>query len=100
MVNAKVEKDIRNRANRLKNCDSANLDKVIQAGVKQSKAIRRIKNKKGFEWLPEQLRELAELRMDHPEMSLNEIAENLSEPLSRSGVNHRLKKLEKMAEDL
>ena len=100
VVNAKVEKDIRNRANRLKNCDSANLDKVIQAGVKQSKAIRRIKNKKGFEWLPEQLRELAELRMDHPEMSLNEIAENLSEPLSRSGVNHRLKKLEKMAEDL
>ena len=100
VVNAKVEKDIRNRANRLKNCDSANLDKVIQAGVKQSKAIRRIKNKKGFAFLPEELRELAELRMNNPEMSLSELTANLSEPISRSGVNHRLKKLEKIAEEL
>ena len=100
VVNAKVEKDIRNRANRLKNCDSANLDKVIKSGVKQSKAIRRIKNKKGFEFLPEELREIAQLRMENPEMSLSEIAQNLSEPISRSGVNHRLKKLEKIAEEL
>ena len=100
VVNAKVEKDIRNRANRLKNCDSANLDKVTKAGVKQAKAIRRIKNKKGFEWLPEELRELAALRLENPDMSLSEMAEHLSEPISRSGVNHRLKRLEKMAEEL
>ena len=100
VVNAKVEKDVRNRANRLKNCDSANLDKVIQSGVKQSKAIRRIKNKRGFDSLPEELKEIAELRMNNPDMSLSEIAQNLSEPISRSGVNHRLKKLEQIAEEL
>ncbi|MBR2590940.1 MAG: DNA-binding protein WhiA [Clostridia bacterium] len=100
VVNVKVEKDIRNRANRLKNCDSANLDKVIKSGVKQAKAIRRIKNKRGFESLPEELREIAELRMNNPDMSLSEIAQNLSEPISRSGVNHRLKKLEHIAEEL
>lgn len=100
VVNAKVEKDIRNRANRLKNCDSANLDKVTKAGVKQAKAIRRIKNKKGFEYLPEELREIAQLRLQNPDMSLSEIAAALSEPISRSGANHRLKKLEKIAEEL
>ena len=100
VVNAKVEKDIRNRSNRLRNCDSANLDKVTKAGVKQAKAIRRIKNKRGFEALPEELKEVAQLRLDNPDMSLSEIAAQLSEPISRSGVNHRLKKLEKMAEEL
>lgn len=100
VVNAKVEKDIRNRANRLMNCDSANLDKVIQSGVRQAKLIRRIKNKRGFESLPEELREIAQLRLDNPDMSLSEMARQLSEPISRSGVNHRLKKLEKIAEEL
>ncbi|MBR0413534.1 MAG: DNA-binding protein WhiA [Clostridia bacterium] len=100
LVNAKVEKDIRNRANRLKNCDSANLDKVTKAGVKQAKAIRRIKNKKGFEYLPEELREVAQIRLENPDMALSEIAAQMQEPISRSGVNHRLKKLEKIAEEL
>ena len=100
VVDIKIEKDLRNRANRLKNCASANLDKVTKVGVKQAKAIRRIKNKRGFEALPEELKELAQLRMENPDMSLSELAQSLSVPISRSGVNHRLKKLEQMAEEL
>ena len=73
---------------------------MIRSGVKQARAIRRIKNKIGFEAIDEDLRELAELRMNNPEMSLSELQRSLSVPLSRSGVNHRLKKLEKIAEAL
>lgn len=100
LMDVKIEKNIKNRANRLKNCDSANITKTALSGSKQAKAIRRIKNKLGFEALPEELREIAELRLNNPEMSLSELQQNLSIPISRSGVNHRLKKLEKIAEEL
>ena len=100
VMDAKIEKDFKNKANRLKNCDSANINKTALTGAKQARAMRRIKNKLGFEALPEELRELAQLRMLNPEMSLAELAENLNEPLSRSGVNHRMKRLEAIAEEL
>lgn len=100
IVNTKVEKDLRNRANRIMNCDSANLDKTIKAGIKQAQAIRKIKNKLGSDAIPDELQELAQLRLNNPEMSLSELAQSLKQPISRSGVNHRLKKLEKIAEEI
>ena len=100
LMDVKVEKDIRNRANRLSNCDSANLDKTIKTGLKQSQAIEYIIKNIGVENIPENLREIALIRLENPDMSLAEITENLSEPISRSGVNHRLKKLEKLAEEI
>ncbi len=100
IMNTIVEKNIRNKANRISNCDTANLDKTIKAGVAQSEAIKKIIRAGGITAIPGELRELALLRMDNPDMTLKELAEYLEEPISRSGVNHRLKKLEKMAEEL
>ena len=100
LMDVKVEKDIRNRANRLSNCDSANLDKTVKTGLKQSQAIEYIIENIGVENIPENLREIALVRLENPDMSLAELTENLSEPISRSGVNHRLKKLEKLAEEI
>ena len=100
LMDIKVEKDIRNRANRLSNCDSANLDKTIKTGLKQSQAVEYIIKNIGVENIPENLREIALIRLENPDMSLAEITENLSEPISRSGVNHRLKRIEKLAEEI
>jgi DNA-binding protein WhiA len=75
------------------NFESANLDKTIDAAAKQTEAILHIKNTVGFSYLSSELREIAELRLENPDMSLRELGECLSEPISRSGVNHRLKKL-------
>lgn len=100
LMNTKVEKDVRNRANRILNCDGANLDKTVKAGIKEAQAIKKIQKKAGFDAIPEELRELAIIRMENPEMSLNEITECIPEKISRSGVYHRLKRLEKIAGDL
>lgn len=100
IMNAKVKKDVRNRANRIMNCDAANVTKSVSVGIKQAKAIKKIDKIIGLSALPDELRELAIIRADNPEMSLRELAESLSVPISRSGVNHRLKRLEKIAEEL
>ena len=90
----------RNTANRQYNCELANIDRTVSASEQQRMAIRRLVEKRGFEGIPPELRELARLRLDNPEMSLRELSENLGEPISRSGVNHRLKKLMELAEEL
>lgn len=100
LMDIKVEKDIRNRANRLSNCDSANVDKTIKTGLKQAQAIEHIIKSIGVENIPENLRQTALIRLENPEMSLAELAECMPEPISRSGINHRLKKLEKLAEEI
>ncbi len=100
IMNTIVEKNIRNKANRISNCDTANLDKTIKAGVAQSEAVKKIISVGGITAIPEELRALALLRMDNPDMTLKELTECLEEPISRSGVNHRLKKLERMAKEL
>ena len=100
IMGIKVVKDIRNAANRIANCESANIDKTINAAMKYSDAIRKIESRIGLESLPDDLRELAVLRLDNPEMSLRELGEMLTVPLSRSGVNHRLNKILKIAEEL
>ncbi len=98
IINAKILKDVRNRVNRLTNCDSANLDKTVAASIKQIEDIKFIFEIAGESVLPDHLIELARLRLNNPEASLNELGKMLSIPISRSGVNHRLKKISEIAE--
>ena len=96
----RVLKETRNDINRLVNCETANLNKTINAAVKQIEDIKLIKKKHKFSNLPENLQEIAELRIANPDVSLVELGKMLSEPIGKSGVNHRLKKLSAIAEDL
>lgn len=100
LMGVKILKERRNAANRASNCDSANIDKTVGAASVQMAAIRKILGERGEDSLSDELREVALLRLDEPEMSLRELGERLSPPLSRSGVNHRLSRLVAMAEEL
>ena len=100
LMNVKIYKDVRNKANRIANCDSANIDKIVASAMKQQDDIMTIANTVGLESLSDELREVAELRLENTGMSLQEIGDSLSEPISRSGVNHRFKKLAKIAEEI
>ena len=100
LMNVKIVKDIRNKANRVTNCESANIDKTVAASSVHVNAIRKLLQNGGEESLPPELREIARLRYTHPELSLRELREQLSESLSRSGVNHRLQRLVELAEKL
>ena len=100
IMQVKIEKDLRNRANRSVNCDSANLDKTVAASEKSRRDISLIIERKGLDSLPSELRETAVLRMNNPESSLSELCAMHTTELSRSGLNHRLKKLSKIAESL
>ncbi len=100
LMNVKIYKDVRNKANRIANCDAANIDKVVNAAIRQIEDIRLISRTAGLESLAPELREVAELRLENTDMSLQEIGESLSEPISRSGVNHRFQKIAKIAAEL
>lgn len=100
IMNVKIYKSIRNQVNRAQNCEFANLEKTINASAVQVKEIQYILSHKGLSFLPEDLREIAKLRVENPEMSLRELGEALSVPLTRSGVNHRLKRLSKLYAEL
>lgn len=100
IMNIKVLKDFRNKANRVANCETANIDRMANAAAPQVRAILRIKEKKGLNYLSEELLEIAQLRLENPEASLQELSGLTSCGLSRSGVNHRLKKIERIAEEL
>ncbi len=99
-MHVKIYKDVRNKANRIANCDSANIDKVVSAAMKQIEDISLIANNRGLDDLPDELKEIARLRIENPTMSLQEIGESLSEPLSRSGVNHRFKRIAAIAQEI
>lgn len=96
----RVVKETRNNINRLVNCETANLNKTINASVQQIEAIKNIKKHKKFEDLPENLKEIAELRLKNPDASLIELGNMLKEPVGKSGVNYRLKKLIEIANEL
>lgn len=100
LMNVKIYKDVRNKANRIANCDSANIDKVVAAAMKQQEDIMLIASTAGLDTLSDELREVAELRLENVGMSLQEIGNSLSEPISRSGVNHRFRKLAKIADEI
>ena len=96
----RVIKEKRNDINRLVNCETANLNKTINASVKQIEDIKKIKKAGKFNELPETLKEIAEVRINNPEMSLIELGKLLDKPIGKSGVNHRLKKLSQISEEL
>lgn len=98
MMNVEIIKNIRNKANRTANCETANIDKTVKASLVQIDAIEKIEKTKGLEYLNSDLREMAVLRKDNPEASLAELS-RLS-GMSRSGVNHRLKKIVEIAQQI
>jgi DNA-binding protein WhiA len=100
IMNIKILKDVRNRANRIANCDAANIDKVIAASTRQIDDIMLIEENIGLSNISPDLREVAELRLDNPELSLKEIGELMAKPLQRSGVNRRFQKIAKIAEKI
>lgn len=93
LMDIKIYKDIRNNVNRQTNCVTANIDKTVKASSKQIEAIKKIEETMGLDNLPYDLKELAVLRLENPDMSLRELGENHSMKLSRSAVNHRMEKL-------
>lgn len=95
--NVRIMKTVRNQINRQVNCETANLQKTVNAAVRQVKAIRIVDEYLGIEELPEKLRIVARLRWEHPEASLKELEELMEGTLSKSGIGHRLKKIESMA---
>lgn len=93
-------KDVRNQVNRLVNCETANLQKTVNAAVRQLESIRTIERLKGLKSLPQGLFEAAKLRLENPEANLQELVAINENKVSKSGMNHRLRKLEKIAAQL
>ena len=100
IMSAKLEKDLRNSVNRRLNCDSANLDKAVSAAQEQLEAIRKLEVAEKLEQLPKKLQETAALRKLRPELTLSELAEEFDPPLTKSCLNHRLRKLTELAAEL
>lgn len=100
MMQVKMVKEVRNYVNRTTNFEAANLSKIATAAALQIDAINMIKSSGKFSALDDDLQELANLRLENPEMSLRELGRNLSVPLTRSGVNHKMKKILSLSEGL
>jgi DNA-binding protein WhiA len=100
LENIRILKEMRNSVNRIVNCETANLEKTVNASIRQIENIKYINNSIGLQNIPRNLKEIAQLRLQHSEASLKELGEMLDPPLGKSGVNHRLRKLDKIAEDL
>lgn len=100
LMNVKILKDIRNKANRIVNCDNANIERTLKASGKQIEDIEYILDTVGFDDLTPELRNMAEVRLENPDASLKEICEMLDKPVGRSGANHRLKKLSEIADSI
>lgn len=96
----RIVRDMRNSVNRLVNCETANLNKTIGAALRQVENIRYIQESVGLDILPERLREIANLRVEHQDVTLKELGEMLNTPISKSGINHRLRKIDEIAEKL
>jgi hypothetical protein len=95
--NVRVVKDMRNKVNRLVNCETANLEKTVNAAVRQVENIHAIDRHLGLGRLPKTLRETAELRLEYPEATLQELVDLSGGRISKSGINHRMRKLEQIA---
>lgn len=93
VMNAKLEKNLRGSVNRRVNCDAANMDKVVEAAMAQVEAITRLQESGRLAALPEKLRQTAMLRLEHPEDTLSQLAQQCDPPISKSALNHRLRKL-------
>jgi hypothetical protein len=100
LENVRILKEMRNSINRKVNCETANINKTVSAAVRQLEDIRRIRDTIGFDSLPAQLAEMAQVRLDYPDATLKELGTYLDPPVGKSGVNHRLRKLAAVAENL
>ena len=99
VMNAKLERDLRGSVNRRVNCDAANLDKAVEAAMAQVEAIRRLEANGALITLPDKLREVAALRLAHPEDTLSQLAERCDPPITKSALNHRLRKLVELGKE-
>jgi hypothetical protein len=95
--NVRIVKEMRNNVNRQVNCETANLNKVIRASLLQVACIRYLQGREIYGQLPEKIRETAELRLQHPDISLNDLVEFTDGTVGKSGLNHRLKKIQQIA---
>lgn len=100
LENVRILKEMRNSINRQVNCETANINKTVAAAARQIEDIKLIRDTIGFDELKDELKEMAELRLNYPESSLKELGTLLAVPIGRSGVNHRLAKLCEIAEGL
>ncbi len=100
LENVRIVKEMRNSVNRKVNCETANISKTVNAAVRQVNDIMRIRDTIGFSGLPDHLREIAELRLEYPDVPLRELGTYLDPPVGKSGVNHRLRRLSEIAEKL
>lgn len=98
--NERIVKEMRNSINRRVNCETANISKTVNAAAKQIADIEKIRDYYGFANLPDTLREMAEVRMEYPDASLKELGQYLTPVVGKSGVNHRLRKLSEIAEQI
>ncbi len=99
IIEAKMEKELRNDVNRRCNCDTANLEKAVNAAQQQLMAIRSLRQQGRFDRLPEKLRQAAALREEHPEATLSELAGMTTPPISKPAMSHRMKKLMELSEE-
>jgi len=100
LVDIRVKREVSAGVNRLMNCDEANSNRQVDTAARQLTAIRYIAAKIGLSVLPDNLRLAAEARLAAPELSIKELGEHMEPPIGKSGMNHRLRKLEEIAEDL
>ena len=100
LENIRILKEMRSNVNRQVNCETANINKTVSAAMKQIGDIEYIRDTVGFESLPANLAEIARARLEKPEATLKELGEDLEPPVGKSGVNHRLRKLCEIAENL
>ncbi|MCR4441640.1 MAG: DNA-binding protein WhiA [Peptococcaceae bacterium] len=98
--NIRIIKGMRNQVNRLVNCETANLSKTVNASLKQVENIRFIDRVIGIDRLPSRLQSIARLRLDNPDASLKELGEMMDPPIGKSGVNHRMRRIEEISEEL
>lgn len=100
VMGIKIEKDVKNKVNRKLNFEMSNISKTVDAAQIQISAIELIESRQGLSSLPDNLQKIARLRLEYPESSLSELEKLLDEPISRSGINHRLNKIVKIAQDI
>lgn len=100
MEETRIKKSMISDAKRIANCDTANLDRSVDAAMRQLDAIRKIEETRGLAWLPEKLQEVARLRVENPYISISALGDLCDPPLKKSGINNRLKKIEELAAKL
>ena len=99
VINTRIEREIRNHENRVNNCDTRNLERTVSASERQMSAIERLRETGKLDNLPAELRETARLRYENPDASLDALADLHSPPITKSGLNHRLRRITDAADN-